>query len=142
MMSRTSIAKADRHRLVEAIVRTEIGRMAETVADGVDVRAAADAIVDVADAVEGRAVAGGIADAAGRAGEDTSHGSALICTDNERKGHDLRRGFLFETGSGRMRSRFLTGLSARFGMTSLLLGRIKNQSRSRPDSNQNQRWRI
>ena len=68
--------------MVAATVRTEIGRMAETVADGVDVRVAAVGIVDAAGAVEGLVVAGGIADAAGRAGADTNF-SLRIYADSD-----------------------------------------------------------
>jgi len=81
MMSRTLIAKAER-RWVEATARREIGHMAETVVDAVDVRAAAvGGIVDAVDAAAGRVVAAGIADVAGRAGEDTNF-SPWICADS------------------------------------------------------------
>ncbi len=44
---------------------------AATAAAAVDVRVAAEGIVDAVGAVDVRVVVGGIADAAGRAGEDT-----------------------------------------------------------------------
>lgn len=45
--------------------------MVETAAAAVDVRVAAEGIVDAVGAVDVRVVADGIADAEGRAGEDT-----------------------------------------------------------------------
>ena len=86
-LSRTSIAKADRHRLVAATVLIAIGRMAEIVADAADVRAAADGIADAADAVEaGWWRPGSRTRRAGRGKTLSSrHGFARIHTD--RTGH-------------------------------------------------------
>ena len=79
--SQTSIAKAER-RWVEAIVLTVIVRMAESVEDAGDVRAAADGIADAVGAVDvGVAADATVADVAGLAGEDTKF-SPRICTDS------------------------------------------------------------
>ena len=64
------------------IVLTAIVRMAEIVADAVDVPVAAGAIVDAAGAADGLVAAGGIVDAAGLAGEDTRTSLPRIYTDS------------------------------------------------------------
>jgi hypothetical protein len=83
-MSRTLIARAERHRLeLVVIVLTEIVRMAETVVDAVEGPVAAGGIVDAAGAVDVLVGVGdGIAaDAAGRAGEGTRN-LPRICADS------------------------------------------------------------
>jgi len=71
-MSQTSIAREGLHQLVVVIVLTAIGRMAETVADAVDVPAAVDVIVDAAVVADAPVAAVVIAaDAAALAAEDT-----------------------------------------------------------------------
>ncbi len=87
-------------RMLQAeIGRTEIVRMAETVADAADDRAAADGIVDAVGVADGRvAGAGGIVDAAGLGAEDTnsfatdSRGFTRINQENESMGPRPSRG--------------------------------------------------
>jgi len=86
MMNRTLTAKADRHRLVAAIVLMEIGLLrVATAADAVDVPVAADGIVDAVGGVEGPVAVDEIGDAAGRAAEDTRTALPRIRTGKTEK---------------------------------------------------------